>query len=506
MMDPHLQEQFIQLIAAHTGLRIRSQDWDNLSRSILERVQALHLRSPQHYYHLLSQSATSIRAGRDGETEWDTLTHFITTGESYFWRDRGQLKVLSEHILPELIEAKRARAGQGDRLQLRLWSAGCSTGEEPYTLAMMLQDLIPDFRQWNILILGTDINPESIRKAKQGTYRQWSFRQTPIDFRQRHFQAIADTWQVKDTIRQTVAFRCGNLLQDNFPSASGINGIDLILCRNVFIYFHAESIATVLQKFYNTLNPSGYLMCGHAELQSQDLSAFQFFSFPEALVYQRPLGQVQQPVILSPSMPAVDLPLKELAPPGDCLPPKTAAVERKDRFGQPPKRSGTQALSSPKQHSPKQPAQPSPASLSIALPSPASETQSEDPMAIAQACFSQGQYAQALQCCQKAIQIDPDAIAPLYLQAQIGATLQDFKLAKTLLKKIIYLAPGEISAHLELGTLYLQEGDWHRAKKLYAFAKVLLQENSDGSVPKYQDFLIIGELSHYIEQQLEKLI
>jgi chemotaxis protein methyltransferase CheR len=498
MIDPDLREQFIQLIADRTGLRIRSQDWATLNRSILERVKALHLKSPQPYYDLLSQNAIHCRGGHNSEAEWDVLTNFITTGESYFWRDRGQLKVLSEHILPELIQAKRARATQGDHLQLRLWSAGCSTGEEPYTLAMMVQDLIPDLPQWNVLILGTDLNPEVIHKAKQGIYRQWSFRQTPVDFRQQHFQNISGTWQVNNTIRQTVTFRCGNLLQDNFPSAFGIHSMDLILCRNVFIYFHAESITAVLQKFYKTLNPSGYLMCGHAELQAQDLSAFQLFSFPEAIVYQRPTGSVQQPIIVSSSAPAPHLPGKAPLPPGLWSSSSSTPIQRTDPSLNPPSKTLHPQTSPKLIH----PVEAVPVAPAIALPPPSVKGQAEDFMALAQAHFSQGQYAEALKYCQTMLQNDPEAIAPLYLQAQISVALEDFKQAKALFKKIIYLYPDEIAGYLELGALYFRDNDRHRARKTYEAAKGILQEGRLSAIPQCQGFLSFGELSHYIEQQL----
>jgi chemotaxis protein methyltransferase CheR len=481
IINPPLQEQFIQLIAAYTGLKVRSQDCSMLNRSILERVKALHLKSPQHYYDLLSQSAIGNPKRHNSEAEWDVLKNFITTGESYFWRDHGQLKVLSEYVLPEVIQAKRAKAKQGDRPQLRLWSAGCSTGEEPYTLAIMLQDLIPDLPQWDILLLGTDLNPEVICKAKQGIYRQWSFRQTPVDFRQRHFESRSGTWQVNDTIRQAVTFRCGNLLQDDFPSASGIHSMDLILCRNVFIYFHAESIAAVLQKFYNTLNPSGYLMCGHAELQAQDLSAFQLFSFPKAITYQRPVGKVQAPVILAQSTPALHR-------------SKTFILSVDHR----PSNHPLKPLSPAESDQPKA-AKTHSAVSAIAQPALSSKSEIES----AQVHFNQGQYVQALQSCQKALLIEPNEIAPLYLQAQISVALEDFKQAKTLFKKIIYLSPNEIAAYLELGALYSQEGNQHRAHKTYAAAKQVLQDGCFSAIPKYQDFLTLGELSNFIEQQLK---
>jgi chemotaxis protein methyltransferase CheR len=502
MLDSNLQEQFIQLIKDRTGLKIRSQDWAMLSRSILERMNALHIRSPHHYYELLGQSATNTRERRNNEAEWEVLTNFITTGESYFWRDRGQLRVLCEHILPEIIQTKRAKAKQGEILQLRLWSAGCSTGEEPYTLATILQDLIPDLHQWNVLILGTDLNPEVIRKAKQGIYRQWSFRQTPVDFQRQYFQNVSGAWQVKDKIRRAVTFRCGNLLQDDFPSVSDIHNMDLILCRNVFIYFHAESITTVLQKFYKTLNPAGYLMCGHAELQAQDLSAFQLFSFPEAIVYQRPVNQVLEPVIHALPQPISRPSVIKLTPSEFCS--ASGTISDVDCQGAQPVDRMSKNLCTETQ-SKLSNAEALPATPAISPRTPFSEGKAEGPSAKALAYVSQKQYAQALQCCDTALQIDPDSNALLYLQAQIYVTLENFKLAKALLKKIIYLSPCEIAAYLELGALYVREEDRYRANKVYESAKRLLQEKSNSPTLRYQEFLTNGELKNHIEQQLKKV-
>ena len=171
---------------------------------------------------------------------------------------------------------------------LKIWSARCSSGEEPYSLAIMVKELIPDLIDWNILILGTDINPESIEKAEQVIYDSWSFRQVEPQIQKQYLHQQKMRWEVDGQIRKLVKFRCMNLFQEAFPNQlSVLHNIDAIVCRNVFIYFNSAAIATVLEKFYQTLNPGGYLIAGHTELHGQNLGQLQPKIFPESVVYQR---------------------------------------------------------------------------------------------------------------------------------------------------------------------------------------------------------------------------
>jgi chemotaxis protein methyltransferase CheR len=271
-----LIEAFIRLIAKHTGLEIRERDKVALSEKIVLRMKALKLDIPQSYYQLLNSSIS------ENQQEWKELVSLLTNIETYFFRDKDQFFLLRNHILPELIQRKQ------NQKTIRICSAGCSSGEEPYSLAILLKELLPNLEEWNLMILGIDINQEVLQKAKLGVYRPWSFRRVDGEIVQQHFQLINHQYQLNASIKQMVKFQNFNLVQELFPhSNSELQDLDLILCRNVFIYFEPSAIAQVLQKFYNALQPLGYLITGHAELYGQNLSQFQTKVFPESVVYQK---------------------------------------------------------------------------------------------------------------------------------------------------------------------------------------------------------------------------
>ncbi|MEW6493374.1 MAG: protein-glutamate O-methyltransferase CheR [Cyanobacteriota bacterium] len=271
-----LKQAFIRLITKHTGLEIRERDRATLSEKIALRMKALKLDFPELYYQFLETTTP------ESHQEWQKLVILITNIESYFFRDKELFSLLRNHLIPELIERKRTNK------TIRICSAGCSSGEEPYSLAILLKELIPDIEQWNVMILGIDINTVALQKAQSGIYTPWSFRQVEEEIKQRYFQGVNNQYHLDPFIKQMVKFQPINLVKDSYPrSNSELREIDLILCRNVFIYFESSAIAKVLGKFYHVLQPLGYLITGHAELYSQNLSQFQTKVFPEALVYQR---------------------------------------------------------------------------------------------------------------------------------------------------------------------------------------------------------------------------
>ncbi len=282
-MDDALIQLFIQLITTHTGLQIRPQDRSGLSQKLLTRMKSVKIADPEKYYHFL----TTISF--ENQNEWRELVVLLTTVESYFMRDKGQLSILKKVIFPKLIEQKRTLYKTlGTKPTLRIWSAGCSTGEEPYSLAIILKQLIADWKQWTILILGTDINQKVIDKAQQGVYSPWSFRLVDSQVQKQYFSPRQIEWEINRELRESVDFSCLNLITDAFPNFyRNIYNIDLILCRNVFVYFEPEYISLVLKKFSKTLRPGGYLITGHAEVYGQPMNEFQPEIFPESIVYQR---------------------------------------------------------------------------------------------------------------------------------------------------------------------------------------------------------------------------
>jgi len=271
-----LTQAFTKLIAQHTGLAIRERDQTVLSEKIFLRMKSLKLDFPEEYYELLESKSPK------SHQEWQDLVIFLTNIESYFFRDKGQLNLLQYRLLPEIIKR------QAKTKTIRICSAGCSTGEEPYSLAILLKEMIPNLEQWNLKILGVDINQQALEKAKKGIYTAWSFRNVDAAIKQRYFQFTNNQYYLDQQIKQMVKFQIFNLVKEPFPHpACELRDMDLIVCRNVFIYFEEAAIINVLGKFYHALQPSGYLLTGHAELYGRNLSGFQTKVFPESLVYQR---------------------------------------------------------------------------------------------------------------------------------------------------------------------------------------------------------------------------
>ncbi|NER80195.1 MAG: methyltransferase domain-containing protein [Leptolyngbya sp. SIO1D8] len=276
--DPNteLEKAFIQLVSDQTGLKLVKSDQENLKRFILRRSKYLGFSNLEIYYYLLRTRTDQSRE------EWESIVTEITNPESFFFRDKGQFKLLKEYLIPNLIQQKSR-----DKT-LRICSAGCSTGQEPYSIAILLRELIPDLADWNLTILGVDINPISIEKARKGIYHRWSFRGLNEDVKQQFFQRSKDRYYLVENIKNLVDFRTVNLLKDSFSDSEiDIQNMDLIVCRNVFIYFDDMAVKHVLNKFHDALNLSGYLLTGHSELYNQDLSQFKIRMFDESTAYQR---------------------------------------------------------------------------------------------------------------------------------------------------------------------------------------------------------------------------
>ncbi len=477
-----LTSLFTQLIEAYTGLHFRSQHVALLEQTIQARMRALKCATPEQYYrHLISGIPSGPANFIQFSQEWQHLVQQLTTGESYFLRDQGQFQLLQQQILPELIQARRQQAANASiQPTLRIWSAGCSTGEEAYSLAMLVQQLIPDWRSWNLLILGTDINAEAIAHAQKGLYHTWSFRSMSAAMRSQYFQAERGLWQLDETLRSIGMFRLQNLVQDPFPDMqSDLYNMDLIVCRNVFIYFVPETIAAVVEKFSQTLIPGGYLITGHAELYGQDLNTLDLQVFPESVVYRRSsLANSQdklQDLPIAPSDllqnaefvsaptamldPACDTPVDHCSPfpiSQDCSNPVQAALMAAE-----------------------QQFQTSNYSEAIAI---AQTALAEDPQCfelhylIAQCYVSLENYQQAKDHAQKTAEIDALSTAPCYLLAYIARQQEQYEQAKQFLKRIIYLDPMAITAYLELSALYTQAGDSGRAAKMQKTALNLIQQ------------------------------
>ena len=199
-----------------------------------------------------------VRSGTNAELR-TAFIDAITTRETLFFRDDTPFQALRDKLLPEMIATKR-RPGQPRRL--RLWSAACSSGQEPYSLAILLHELIPDISRWDIEILATDLAPAALVSAARGLYSDFEVaRGLSADVRARHFEQTPDGWAVRDHLKRLIRFERRNLLE---PFAE-LSGFDVLFCRNVAIYFDLETRKDLFERLANTLEQHGVLFAGCSE-------------------------------------------------------------------------------------------------------------------------------------------------------------------------------------------------------------------------------------------------
>jgi chemotaxis protein methyltransferase CheR len=279
--DPSLSDvafqQFHELILARTGLDFRHHRRRVLTQALVQNAQAEKCQDLNEYFLLLSAEPTN-------SSRWNELIKSLTVGETYFFRDSDQIQVMREHILPDLIARRWVDH------TLRVWSAGCSTGEEAYTLAILLREVVPDVDHWRITILATDINRAALQKAETAVYREWSFRQAAQTLKAVYFTQKGENFELIPQIRQMVSFCNHNLADPSFQAPNGAADLDLILCRNVALYLSPEAMRSIVLTFHRALSPGGWLVVGSSETDDDIFQSFHPLRFKNATVYQR-LGQ-----------------------------------------------------------------------------------------------------------------------------------------------------------------------------------------------------------------------
>jgi chemotaxis protein methyltransferase CheR len=273
----HLPEDVFRLIRDlirdYSGIYFDDESRYLLEKRLSRRVRNHHFASFRDYFrHLLYD--------RNRNEELALIIDVLTVNETYFFREQSQLKTFSEEILSELRDINR------DKKKLRIWSAGCSTGEEPYTIAMLVLEN-GNFNGWNVEIFGSDINQRVLQVARSGIYRKNSFRTTEPYFINKYFKEENSLFRISDNVKQYVNFSHLNLL-DPFKVRL-VGTMDVIFCRNVLIYFDQMSRKKVVEIFYERLMNGGYLLLGHAESLINLSTAFTLRHFKHDMVYQKPV-------------------------------------------------------------------------------------------------------------------------------------------------------------------------------------------------------------------------
>jgi len=273
-----LKNKFRQFIAGSCGLYFKDHDIKSLEAALRTRAGSCGIDSAAAYYAYLTTS-------KNKRDEFRQLLNILTVNHTYFFRNEPHFRVLKEKVLPEIItrKTKNLSASPESRATLRVWSAGCSSGEEPYSIAMVIRDLIEDFDRWDIRIFATDVSSEALQAAEKGVYGKNSMRLVNSEHKKKYFIEKRDLrCEVKNSIKSMVKFNYLNLIDEEYPE-----NIDIIFCRNVTIYFDLETTIKIMNKIHASLCDTGHLFIGYSESLQFISDKFEMEDFRDAIIYRK---------------------------------------------------------------------------------------------------------------------------------------------------------------------------------------------------------------------------
>jgi chemotaxis protein methyltransferase CheR len=446
-----------KLLHNAAGLSFDESRRDSLGFSIGERMRATKTVDVETYLTNVS-SVTGVE-----ELQW--LLDEVTIPETHFFRNPPQIRALRKFVIPELIRQA------ADRKRLRIWSAGCSTGEEAYTIAIMLRELLPATTDWDVKVLATDISTRSLAAGRQATYGERSFVMTDPADQNRWFvpNREGNSWTVRDEVRSIVEFEHRNLVTDDAAFSPG--EADLILCRNVTIYFDRETTRKLMKRLHDRLRDGGYLFLGHAETLWQISDDFTLVSLGDAFVYRR-LDDVEGQV-------------DELADRRRVVPERrtkedvrsSVSDRRKPEADRrhPPKKEQVQVPKLPRLVTP-------------ALPVPRTILPAEgqpDPLESVRNALAEGRYAEAADIAEEVAGSTPLRADAHYLWGVSLTNLGRDADALVVLRKTVYLDPEHGFAHFMLGGALDRVGERVAAARSYrAAASTLGRRPKDMTAPE----------------------
>jgi chemotaxis protein methyltransferase CheR len=459
--------RFSKLLLDRYGLHFSSNRRTELEYGIRHAFASSSCASLDEFYKLLVNAES-------GSVEMDLLVNAVTVSETHFFRDAAQFNALATSILPEIVKRKTSLR------TLRVWSAGCASGEEPYSIAMLLRDVLPDIDSWSITILATDINTTVLERARVASYGQWAFREDrALALRSRYFRPVGNRFELSSQIKRMVTFSQLNLMEDRYPSfETNTMMMDLIICRNVTIYFPQEVTQKVVGRFHNSLVNGGWLIVGHSEPSLEIYKAFQPRNFPDTVVYQRDDNAKPK------TGPFVFAPLQVPVPPGrsatDATPTRPILIPRLSP--QPASASSTQEESAAQMlaHA---------AELlefghdqaALNILDKLAETEPGNPQVyvlLGKVYANRGAWLDAEKNCRRAMEINKLTLDAYYTLGLVLQHQDRLTEATDTMKKVVYLDRNYILGHYHLAGLYREQGLLSNALKSLENALNLLHNLS----------------------------
>jgi chemotaxis protein methyltransferase CheR len=433
-----------ELVAAEFGIQARDAHFADLARALEAIRRERGDASPADVAAwLLASPATPEKR--------DALAHHVTVGETYFFREPKMFEALTHHVLPEIVRRKRDAGVRS----LRIWSAGCATGEEAYSIAMTLENM-PALDGWDVTISATDINPRFLKTAADAVYPSWSFRGVAPDIQRLYFTAAGKSHALVARMRDRVRFSRLNLARDLQSAAGEFGDFDLIVCRNVLMYFTPAAARAAVGRLAGALARGGWLAVGAAEYSQTMFKDFDQTAVGEALFYRKP-----------PAAAAITL--------------RRRGLERVRKVRSAPRKAqSTETRTTP-------------------------DVVSRTAARRARAAADRGALADALQWIDRALAADKMDAALHYLHGQILLEAGNDVAAATALDRAIYLRPQFALAHYLRATIAHARGRDARARRHYANALAVLSRRADDDLVEESEGLTVARLSAIIRAASERI-
>jgi chemotaxis protein methyltransferase CheR len=458
-----------EVIASRMGLHFPIERWAMLRRNLV-------LAAREFGFHNMTGFIQWLLSAPLNKEQMEILAAHLTISETYFWREPQAFTALTEFILPELIRSKK----KGERT-IRIWSAGCSTGEEPYSIAIALHKTIQKIGDWNITILATDINQKALSKAEHGIYSTWSFRNSPPWLKSSYFHKKEDQqYEIIPEIKQMVTFTCLSLVE--MSAISNTNTMDIIFCRNVLMYFTKEWINKISQDLFHCLSEDGWFVVSSCELSSNIFPQYTPVNFPGAVLYRK--GKNGSTYLCNITSDEIQKPLSDIAfltteASSKMVEKEVAKVVEKEVAKEYPQ--------------------------SIVKTPEKSYT---DKIFAIRLLANLGHLEEAISICNETIAAYKLTSGLYFLRASILQELDKNSEAIASLKQAIYIDPDYIMGHFALGNLFTRQGNAKNAERYFNNVLDLLSRcaiddilpESEGLSVKYIREIIIANM----QTQLKK--
>lgn len=469
---------------------------------IMEKTGETDVNACIEKMNLLSPSSPEVEA---------LITQF-TVGETYFFREPDYFAALKSNILPNIIESRR-NTGQ----ILRVWSAGCSTGEEPYSLAILISELIENLDNWNITILATDINVRSLRKLAEGIYGEWSFRNVPNYIKEKYFiKHTKNTYEIKPIFKKMVKANYLNLARDPFPSLmNNTNAMDVIFCRNVLMYFDTPLINQILSQLTEALIEGGCLAVGSSEHSLMPPSQHQKTIINNAIFYQKKtdvLLREENPYYRTKTIPESEFRYESqsaLSSEQDTIPePEMAAKplfgSKDETFIQPfsKKQKSLDSLGQNSDTKSYNISDTETQKIAEHKTETNEEKELEDIQTLSRKLANEGKLKEALDLLERGIEKDKCNTFLHYFKALVLVELELPEEAIAELNKTIYLDPNYILAYFSLGNIAINQQRLGTARKYYSIVLSLIKQYlPEDEIPGSEGYLTMARMQDIIESK-----